>query len=76
MLALVVQISFAQEKVITGVVTEAGTGEPLPGVNILVKGTNIGAATDFDGKYTIKAEKGQILVFSFIVLDITPLKEK
>jgi len=59
MLALVVQISFAQGKVITGVVTEAGTGEPLPGVNVVVKGTNTGAATDFDGKYTIKAEKGQ-----------------
>ena len=66
MLALVVQISFAQGKVITGVVTEAGTGEPLPGVNVVVKGTSTGAATDFDGKYTIKAEKGQILVFSFI----------
>ncbi len=66
MLALVVQLSFAQGKVITGVVTEAGTGDPLPGVNVVVKGTNIGAATDFDGKYTIKAEKGQTLVFSFV----------
>ena len=65
-LALVVQFSFAQGKVITGVVTEAGTGEALPGVNVVVKGTNTGAATDFDGKYTIKAEKGQTLVFSFV----------
>ncbi len=66
MLALVVQLSFAQGKVITGVVTEAGTGEPLPGVNVVVKGTDIGAATDFDGKYSIKADKGQTLVFSFV----------
>ncbi len=66
MLALVVQLSFAQGKVITGVVTEAGTGDPLPGVNVVVKGTDIGAATDFDGKYTIKADKGQTLVFSFV----------
>ncbi len=65
-LALVVQISFAQGKVITGVVTEAGTGEPLPGVNVVVKGTTAGTATDFDGKYTIKAKKGQVLVFSYV----------
>ncbi len=66
LLALVVQVTFAQSKVITGVVTEAGTGDPLPGVNIVVKGTNIGATTDFDGKYSIKAEKGQTLLFSYV----------
>ncbi len=38
---------------IVGVVTEASTGEPLPGVNILLKGTYYGAATDFDGKFQI-----------------------
>ncbi len=66
MLALVVQVTFAQSKVITGVVAEAGSGDPLPGVNIVVKGTNTGATTDFDGKYTIKADKGQTLVFSYV----------
>ncbi len=66
LLALVVQVTFAQSKVITGVVTEAGTGEPLPGVNIVVKGTNIGATTDFDGKYSIKADLGQTLVYSYV----------
>jgi len=66
MLALIVQLSFAQGKVITGVVTDAGNGEPLPGVNIVVKGTNTGATTDFDGKYTIKADKGQTLMFSYV----------
>ena len=65
-LALVVQLSFAQGKVITGVVTDAGNGEPLPGVNILVKGTNNGTTTDFDGKYSIKANLGETLVFSFV----------
>ena len=65
-LALVVQLSFAQGKVITGVVTDAGNGEPLPGVNILVKGTNTGTTTDFDGKYSIKANPGQVLVFSYV----------
>jgi len=66
MLALVVQMSFAQSKVITGVINEAGTGEPIPGVNVTVKGTQIGAATDFDGKYTIKAKEGDVLVFSYV----------
>ncbi len=66
MLALVVQISFAQEKVVTGKVTEAGTGEPLPGVNVLIKGTNKGAATDFDGNFSIKANPDDVLVFSAV----------
>ena len=66
MLALVVQFTFAQGKVVTGVVTEAGTGDPLPGVNVVIKGSNTGAATNFDGKYTIKANKGQTLVFSYV----------
>ncbi len=66
MLALVVQLSFAQGKLITGVVTEAGTGDPLPGVNVIIKGTQQGAATDFDGKYTIKAKAGDVLVFSAV----------
>jgi len=57
---------YAQSKVITGTVKDAGNGDPLPGVNVTVKGTNIGASTDFDGKYKIKADKGQTLVFSFI----------
>ena len=65
-LALVVQLSFAQGKVITGVVTDAGNGDPLPGVNIVVKGTQTGATTDFDGKYSIKANAGQTLVFSYV----------
>jgi len=66
LLTLVVQIGFAQTKTITGVVKEAGTGDPIPGVNVTVKGTDIGASTDFDGKYTIKAKPGDILVFSFL----------
>ncbi len=66
LLTLIVQVGFAQTKTITGVVKEAGTGDPLPGVNVTVKGTDIGASTDFDGKYSIKAEPGQTLVFSFL----------
>ncbi|GIZ15712.1 SusC/RagA family TonB-linked outer membrane protein [Capnocytophaga catalasegens] len=55
-----------QSKKIAGQVTDA-SGVPLPGVNILVKGTNIGVTTDFDGKFEINVpnDKNEI-VFSFI----------
>ena len=64
LLALVVQISFAQEKTISGTVTDESGA--LPGVSVLIKGTTTGTETDFDGKYVIKAKTGDVLVFSFI----------
>lgn len=63
-LALVVQISFAQEKTITGTVTD--NSGPLPGVSVLVKGTNTGTDTDFSGNYTIKAKSTDVLVFRYL----------
>lgn len=64
LLALVVQISFAQDKTISGTVSdEAGS---LPGVTVLKKGTTQGTETDFDGNYSIKAKSGDILIFSFV----------
>jgi len=65
LLALVVQISFAQEKKVSGTVTDASTGEPLPSVNVVVQGTQKGTVTDFDGKYSIMASPDDVLVFSF-----------
>lgn len=63
--ALLVTIQVkAQEKIITGVVTD--NSGPLPGVSIVVKGKNIGTQTDFDGKFTITASIGVTLVFSYI----------
>lgn len=50
---------------ITGTITDAETGEGLPGANILIKGTSRGTVTDFDGKYSIEAEPGEVLVFSY-----------
>ncbi|WP_300435504.1 SusC/RagA family TonB-linked outer membrane protein [Christiangramia sp.] len=65
---LIVHISSAQqEKTITGTVID-GDGLPLPGVNVLVKNTNRGVQTDFDGNYTIQAAEGEVLVFSFLGL--------
>jgi len=65
LLAFVVHISFAQDKTITGTVTDAD-GLPLPGVNIVVDGTTNGTQTDFDGNYAINASQGQTLVFTYI----------
>ena len=65
LLAFVVQISFAQNKSVSGVVSDQ-SGTPLPGATVLVKGTNNGTTTDFDGNYTIQAAGEDILVFSFI----------
>jgi len=64
-IVLVTQISFAQERAVSGVVSD-NSGMPLPGVSVLVKGTKSGTQTDFDGKYTIKAAPSQVLIFSYI----------
>jgi len=64
LLALVVQISFAQQKTISGTVSDGDGG--LPGVSILIKGTAKGTETDFDGKYTLKAKSGDVLTFSYL----------
>lgn len=64
---LLIAFSFSQisARTITGTVSDSN-GDVLPGVNILVKGTSTGAQTNFDGQYSIEAEKGDILVFSFV----------
>ncbi len=51
---------------VSGKVTSGSDGSPLPGVSILVKGTNIGTTTNVDGIYAINAAPGGTLVFSFI----------
>jgi Ca-activated chloride channel homolog len=69
---LISYLSFGQDsnvneqvlKTITGIVSDVSG--PLPGVNIFVKGTQRGVSTGFDGKYAIKAQKGEILVYSFL----------
>ena len=51
---------------ITGKVTSSEDGEPLPGVSIIVKGTNVGTTTDVDGNYSLNANSGTTLQFSYI----------
>jgi TonB-linked SusC/RagA family outer membrane protein len=66
------QFSFAQEKTVTGVVSD-GSG-PLPGANVVVQGSKTGTQTDVDGKYSIKAKAGDVLVFSFVGMTNTTAK--
>ncbi|SHI88883.1 TonB-linked outer membrane protein, SusC/RagA family [Arenibacter nanhaiticus] len=54
------------QNIITGTVLDGETGDPIPGANVLEKGTTNGAVTDFDGNYSIKASENGILVFSYI----------
>lgn len=58
-------VSLAQSMHVKGVVTD-NSGAVLPGVSVLIKGTTKGVVTDFDGKYNIAVNKGEVLVFSFV----------
>ncbi len=58
---------FAQSFDIGGIVKEKGSGLPIPGANVQIKNSTKGVATDFDGKFSLKAiPKGSIVVFSYI----------
>lgn len=65
-MAFMIQISFAQEKSVSGTITSATDGFPLAGVNVIVKGTTRGVQSDFDGNYTIRASANETLAFSFV----------
>lgn len=57
----------AQQQKLTGTVTDAKTGEPLPGVNITIEGTTMGTITDVDGNFSIDIQNNNaVLVFSYV----------
>ncbi|MEH0157934.1 SusC/RagA family TonB-linked outer membrane protein [Limibacter armeniacum] len=56
----------AQERVITGRVTDGDSSDGLPGVNVSIKGTTKGTITDFNGKYSLNVANTDVLVFSFV----------
>lgn len=58
--------STANQQQITGTVIDAETGTPIPGANVIEKGSTNGTTTDFDGNYTISVSPGATLVFSYI----------
>ncbi len=60
-------ILYGQSMAVSGVVSDK-TG-PLPGVNVLIKGTTLGTVSDMDGRFSINASKGDVLVFSSIALE-------
>ncbi|OHX67485.1 SusC/RagA family TonB-linked outer membrane protein [Flammeovirga pacifica] len=64
LLTLLVGVSYAQERTVTGTVAD-GT-EPLPGVTVIVSGTSTGTITDLDGNFSISVPEGASLTFSFI----------
>lgn len=65
LLLLVSASAWAQERVITGRVTDVA-GNPIPGVNVIIKGTTTGTATDGDGTFSIEASEDDVLQMSFI----------
>lgn len=71
LLLITVKIN-AQQKIITGIVSDSTS--PLPGVNVTIKGTAKGTTTDFDGKYSIKTKVGEVLVYNY--LGFKTVKEK
>jgi len=65
-MALLSMGAFAQQSIVTGVVTSVEDGLPIPGVSIVVKGTTNGTITNIDGKFSIKVWQGKELTFSFV----------
>ncbi|MDH5475016.1 MAG: carboxypeptidase-like regulatory domain-containing protein [Cyclobacteriaceae bacterium] len=61
-------------RTIEGVVVSGEDGSTLPGVNVVIKGTTSGTITDFDGKFKLVVNEGDVLVFSFIGLETKEYK--
>jgi TonB-dependent SusC/RagA subfamily outer membrane receptor len=60
-------------KTVSGVVTSADDGLPLPGANIIEMGTTNGVSTDFDGRYSLKTTSGNTLQYSYIGMETEEL---
>ena len=56
----------AQQRTITGNVTDSSDGSPLIGANITIQGTTTGTVADMDGNFSIQAGSGDVLVFSYV----------
>ncbi len=63
---LLTNTAWSQVVSISGKVTDSASGEPLPGVTVIVQGTTIGTITNFDGEYVLKVEKGATVLYSYI----------
>ncbi|MGC1632307.1 MAG: TonB-dependent receptor [Gelidibacter sp.] len=74
LLFFMIQATFGQSKILTGSVRNSADGAPIPGVNVLIKGTTKGSSTDFDGNYSIAVNTGEILSFSYIGFETQDVK--
>jgi hypothetical protein len=54
-----VALLYAQERSVSGTVTDATTGEGIPGVNVLIQGTTSGSVSDIDGKFQLEVPTGK-----------------
>jgi len=64
-LVFAVQLSFAQEKTVTGVVTAKDYGDPVPGASVMIEGTKFGVETDMEGRYSLKVKPGDKIIVRF-----------
>lgn len=66
-LLLLLPLSVLAQSTVSGIVTDTSSGQPLPGVNVIIKGTTKGTTTDFDGKYMLSnVNSGEVIEFSYI----------
>lgn len=65
-LLLIIFNVMAQDRTVSGTVTSKEGNTPLPGVTVRIKGSSTGTSTDINGKYSLSAGNGQVLVFSFV----------
>jgi TonB-dependent starch-binding outer membrane protein SusC len=66
LLLFVTSLAVAQSRTVVGKVTSSDDSSPLPGVNILIKGTSTGTVTDNNGNYSVSVGEGAVLLFSFV----------
>ena len=63
---IILPATLMAQSTVTGSVTDKANAMPLPGVNVIIKGTSRGTSTDFDGKYSIELSEGEVLMFSYV----------
>jgi TonB-linked SusC/RagA family outer membrane protein len=64
-LFLMPAVAFAQSRVVTGKIQD-GSGQAIPGVNVIIKGSTVGTTSDTEGSFSVQASDEDVLVFSFI----------
>ena len=66
---IILPATLMAQSTVTGSVTDKANAMPLPGVNVIIKGTSRGTSTDFDGKYSIELSEGEVLHLSRIPIN-------